>query len=295
IPYDCLRYENEDSIEQMGWAIGQEILKGARYVKKHPQLFAVYVTNFSCGPDSFLVGYFRDIMKNKPSLTLELDSHSADTGINTRIEAFLDIVERFKKLNIQDQEQSPFSPARLEIKRSQIRYISSEGVSVSLYDPRVKVVFPSMGRITTEIAAATFRGIGFNADSVPNPSFKTLLAGRGNTSCKECLPLILTVGSLLEYLEQRKDEKELTLYFMPTTSGGCRFSQYHVFLKKLVGKKQLKNVAFLSLNTANSYGGVMGTFDMIKIVYGLIIGDIMDDIKNVILALAKDKEKALQI
>jgi len=39
---------------------GQAVLKAARFVERHPQLFGCYITNFSCGPDSFLIGYFRE-------------------------------------------------------------------------------------------------------------------------------------------------------------------------------------------------------------------------------------------
>ena len=38
-------------------------------------------------------------MGKKPSLTLELDSHSADAGLNTRIEAFLDIIKSYRQIN----------------------------------------------------------------------------------------------------------------------------------------------------------------------------------------------------
>jgi hypothetical protein len=37
-------------------------------------------------------------MGNKPFLILELDSHVADAGLDTRIEAFLDMFDNFKKL-----------------------------------------------------------------------------------------------------------------------------------------------------------------------------------------------------
>ncbi|MCK5649957.1 MAG: CoA activase, partial [Gemmatimonadetes bacterium] len=88
LPYECLRFEEEDTLWNMSWAAGHDIIRASRFVKKHPQLFAAFITNFSCGPDSFLVGYVRDIMGNKPSLTLELDNHTADAGVNTRVEAF---------------------------------------------------------------------------------------------------------------------------------------------------------------------------------------------------------------
>jgi predicted CoA-substrate-specific enzyme activase len=303
LPFDCIRYEDEDCLENITWATGQEIIKAANFVKKHPQLFGVYITNFSCGPDSFLVGYFRDIMQTKPSLTLELDSHSADAGINTRIEAFLDIIERYKRSQMSDPIKAPFTQARLSVKGNKQFYISSEGEKYPLQHPRVKILFPSMGRTSTELMAATFRGLGFNSEAVTLPDFKILMIGRKNTSCKECLPLQLTTSSLINYLENRKkgrvtgnnnNDDELLLYFMPTTTGGCRFSQYSVFLNKLIEKKRLKNVALLTLTTENSYAGI-GTLNQVRLLKSIVISDIMDDIKNAIYVLAIDPDKGIQI
>ncbi|MBW2576259.1 MAG: activase, partial [Deltaproteobacteria bacterium] len=98
IPFDFLLFNNEKSKRHMYWGMGQRILQAARIVKRHPQLFGTFITNFSCGPDSFIIGYFRDIMGRKPSLTLELDSHTADAGLETRVEAFLDIIAAYRQL-----------------------------------------------------------------------------------------------------------------------------------------------------------------------------------------------------
>jgi predicted CoA-substrate-specific enzyme activase len=103
IPLDFLDLEEENSKRHMYWGMGKLIMKAARLVERHPQLFGTYITNFSCGPDSFMVGYFRDIMGRKPSLTLELDSHTADAGLETRVEAFLDIVQAYRHLVAQNQ------------------------------------------------------------------------------------------------------------------------------------------------------------------------------------------------
>ncbi|MEZ4579682.1 MAG: acyl-CoA dehydratase activase-related protein, partial [Desulfobacterales bacterium] len=67
IPFDFLPFENEPPTPGMYWGMGQIILKAARFVEKHPQLFGAYITNFSCGPDSFLISYFQSIMGRKPS------------------------------------------------------------------------------------------------------------------------------------------------------------------------------------------------------------------------------------
>jgi predicted nucleotide-binding protein (sugar kinase/HSP70/actin superfamily) len=62
-------------------------------VAKHPRLYGAYITNFSCGPDSFITRLLPGHHGAKPSLTLELDSHTADAGLDTRIEALLDVVQ----------------------------------------------------------------------------------------------------------------------------------------------------------------------------------------------------------
>ena len=43
-----------------------------------------------------MLHYIKWIMGTKPFLVLELDSHSADAGIDTRVEAFLDIIEGYQ-------------------------------------------------------------------------------------------------------------------------------------------------------------------------------------------------------
>ena len=59
--------------------------QGAYGTAADPQLFGVYITNFLCAPDSFIVSYFRRVMKQKPSLTLELDDDAARSVLILRL------------------------------------------------------------------------------------------------------------------------------------------------------------------------------------------------------------------
>jgi predicted nucleotide-binding protein (sugar kinase/HSP70/actin superfamily) len=74
----------------MFWQSGQRILAAARLIRRNPRLQAIYVTHFGCGPDSFLLSYFRREMGDQLYLELEMDDHTADAGVNTRCEAFFD-------------------------------------------------------------------------------------------------------------------------------------------------------------------------------------------------------------
>jgi len=297
IPFDFLPLNNERSKRHMYWGMGQILLKAARFVEKHPQLFGTFITNFSCGPDSFVVGYFREIMGKKPSLTLELDSHTADAGLETRIEAFLDIVASYRQLisskNIISTKNN-FRPAIAKIVKGVPMVTTSSGETVPMTDPRVRLMLPSMGRLASESAAAVFRGLGFNSFAHPEATETELLLGRSNTSCKECLPLILTTGTLLNYVRNEKKDNEILVYFMPTASGPCRFGQYHVFLGDMVKKFQIPDVAMLSLTSENAYAGMGAKFQAMG-WRSIVVSDTMEDVRSMLLANAVDTKKAMEV
>ncbi|MBW2406381.1 MAG: activase [Deltaproteobacteria bacterium] len=297
IPFDFLLFNREKSKRHMYWGMGQRILQVARVVKKHPQLFGTFITNFSCGPDSFIIGYFRDIMGRKPSLTLELDSHTADAGLETRIEAFIDIISAYRELTATQRVASKkrtFTLARTKLEKGIPKVITSSGKTLPMIHPRVKLLIPSMGKLTTESLAAVFRGLGYNAIAHP-PSNETILKlGRANTSCKECLPLILTTGTLLNFIYNERKEGDILVYFMLTGSGPCRFGQYRIFMEDLVKKQEIPDVALFSLTSENSYAGLGNDFHL-KAWCGVIVSDTMEDIRSMLLANAVDVESAIGI
>lgn len=99
IPMDFLPVDTidiTDNYPDMFWRSGQDILAAAKIVRNDPRLHAIYVTSFSCGPDSFILSFFRRIMGDKPFLELELDEHTADAGLITRCEAFFDSLKMGK-------------------------------------------------------------------------------------------------------------------------------------------------------------------------------------------------------
>jgi len=296
IPFDFLLSDHEKSKRHMYWGMGQRILQVARRIKNHPQLFGALITNFSCGPDSFIIGYFRDIMGRKPSLTLELDSHTADAGLETRIEAFLDIISAYRQL-VARQTATPekriFKPAQIKMENGIPKVTTSSGETLPMIHPRVKLLIPSMGKLATESLAAVFRGIGFNAIAFPPSDEKILKLGRANTSCKECLPLILTTGTLLDFIHNEKKDDDILVYFMLTGSGPCRFGQYQIFMEDLVRRQEIPNVALFSLTSENSYAGLGNDFHL-KAWWGVIVSDVMEDIRSMLLANAVDVESAIK-
>ena len=300
IPLDFLPIENENSKDHMYWGMGQLIMQASRFVVKHPQLFATFITNFSCGPDSFIIGFFRDIMGQKPSLTLELDSHTADAGLETRIEAFLDIVSAYRQLVYRKEIKShknrsaSYKPAQAKLVNGVPIVQTSSGDMIPFSDPRVTFMLPSMGRLSTEALSAAFNSVGFNTFPHPPADEAILKIGRANTSCKECLPLILTTGMMLNYIHNIKKDDEILVYFMATASGPCRFGQYFTFMSDLVNKYEITDVALFSLTSENSYAGLGSEFHSIA-WWAIVIADVMEDFRSMILANAVDINEAMVV
>ncbi len=92
IPQDFLdldKYDVQDVNSSMYWNLGHKIIAAAKLVGEHPNLHIIYITNFKCGPDSF-IKHFIVRASGKPFLTLQFDSHANDAGTMTRCEAYLD-------------------------------------------------------------------------------------------------------------------------------------------------------------------------------------------------------------
>jgi predicted CoA-substrate-specific enzyme activase len=92
IPLDFLVTGKEPLSElhsHMFWISGRKILEAARIAGTRPNLHLVYITNFKCGPDSYIKHFARDAA-GAPLLVLQFDGHGNDAGYMTRCEAYLD-------------------------------------------------------------------------------------------------------------------------------------------------------------------------------------------------------------
>lgn len=294
IPYDMLPFWDEEYPDSMYWEAGKKILKATNFVKKHPQLYPLYITNFSCGPDSLIITTFREMMGSKPSLTLELDSHSADAGINTRLDAFIDIIQNNRKAPKASSKNSNLDFKICElISINGLGYIQTpESKQIPLNSPNVKLLIPSMGDLAAPLFAAALRSLGFNAIALPEATHRTLQFGRSVSTGKECLPLILLAGGLLEWMEDNWNGRDYVTFFNVQGAGNCRLGQYPVFLRHLIRRKKWDKVAQMTLMNEDGFAGFGEDF-AVRGIQAIMASDVIDDVRSGILTLAKDPEKGL--
>ncbi|HEY7586829.1 MAG TPA: acyl-CoA dehydratase activase [Candidatus Deferrimicrobiaceae bacterium] len=92
IPIDFLPVDGidiRDIHDNMFWNYGRKIIAAARWCRSRPKFHLIYITNFKCGPDSF-IRHFITRASESPYLSLQFDGHGNDAGYMTRCEAYLD-------------------------------------------------------------------------------------------------------------------------------------------------------------------------------------------------------------
>jgi predicted nucleotide-binding protein (sugar kinase/HSP70/actin superfamily) len=92
VPMDFLPLDEEDISavnDNMFWDSGRRILAAALVARRYANLHLIYVSNFKCGPDSFIKSFLNEAACS-PSLVLQFDGHSNDAGFITRCEAYLE-------------------------------------------------------------------------------------------------------------------------------------------------------------------------------------------------------------
>jgi activator of 2-hydroxyglutaryl-CoA dehydratase/predicted nucleotide-binding protein (sugar kinase/HSP70/actin superfamily) len=218
IPIDCYPTgQDVPTFEGIYWGHGQRNLRAAHQVRRTDGIYAIWCSNYSCGPDSFNLHFFAHAMAGKPFAVIETDGHSGDAGTKTRIEAFLHCV-REDLARARGEARSENDLARLTRNSHDMNAIRRR---------RERLLIPRMGE-AAEAVAACLRGVGVDAEVLPLSDREALRTGRRHTSGKECVPMTITLGSLLNRLEREKDGARRFAFFMPTADGPCRFGVYNV-------------------------------------------------------------------
>ena len=238
-PYECLINPDdaEHDIPHMYWNYGERILNAAKIIKEIDNLYPVYFTNFSCGPDSFILSRFEDIMRGKPYLIIELDEHGSETGYLTRIEAFMDVISEKNRGKKEAGSDTKFFRTTWRKKER-------------------KLWFPYMIEYTPKLFAAAFRAWGFDSEALPVEDNAAFELGKQNTRGSECLPACTTIGAFLKKMNEIDADPARHALFMPTAQGPCRFGQYSVLHRSILDKNGYGSADIFSPTSTNSYLGM---------------------------------------
>ena len=250
-----------DAYPDMCWPFGQHILGSARIIREDPRLFAVYLTNHGCGPDTMLSHLFAEEMAGKPYLQVEVDEHFSKVGVITRVEAFLNALEHWDGAAGAENDAARAAgatvpavggaacggaagsiphgasvPAILTPHGASAPTLRGAPTSLSLaceLSHTVPVALPDLGPHARHVAE-WLRGRGLDVRLAPADS-RALDAGRAEATTKEYLTFTALLGQALV----AAGDTPGTQVVVPRTAGAEADSQYARVISGVLAKRGL--------------------------------------------------------
>jgi len=278
IPADCL---SPAGAGPTSWHFANQVMNAVNVVKQNPNLFLLCVSNFSCTIDAFTQSMLAAEMGSKPYLILEIDAHTADAGVQTRLEAFLDIVGNFRAG--ETGQGLAFLPCWLAPAG---RVIRSNGEQVPLSDPRVKLYFFNFSPYHSATFALAARWLGLHPGSFIPLQRNQLDRGLQYTSGRECLPLPICIGQLLQTHENREAD-EVSGFYMLQGGAPCVVDAYMDYLKRFISEQRMLDVFLFNPREENDYLGFDPNILAQHVSPAIVLADIMVEIDYVLQVIGK--------
>ncbi|MEQ8167799.1 MAG: acyl-CoA dehydratase activase [Candidatus Eremiobacterota bacterium] len=260
IPYDFLPLSEvklDRAFENVVWKNSHDLMRAALIARKH-NIPVIMLTNFGCGPDSFAMKYLDELLRGHPFMVLEVDEHTADAGVITRIEAFLDTIKVNHKT-----EPLKFRDYNIIIKRDLQIYnpfIPDPKIMSLLKDRTLYFHYVAPGM--NKIMESAFSIAGIKTKSLPPQDDRTEELGRKYASGLECHPFIVTTGDIVKLTEEPDFNPHKTAILLMSYDGCCRYSQYG-----LSYKIALNNLGFTDVLIVNPL--VSGRYEELSGMFGL--------------------------
>jgi predicted CoA-substrate-specific enzyme activase len=213
VPLDFLPLESvnpRDYSDRPYWLYENKLISAAAITASDPHLYGLWLTNFGCGPNSFIIHIVEDIMGGKPLGQLEIDEHAAEAGIVTRLEAFVDTIRGFARSAAKDERP------RKDIYRR---------AYPPVIDTKKTFIIPRMAP-HIELIGALLEGSGFRAVVLPEANERNLFYADKVTSGTECLPYRVTLGDFLRFWYEDGAGLKNVEAIMAGAYGPCRFGKY---------------------------------------------------------------------
>jgi len=205
---------------KMYWIQGQKKLAAIELLNKNKNLFGIDITYFACGPDTQINQQMR-CRTQKPFLTVEMDEHTGDAGIDTRLQAFFNTVKSY--LGIEAKQTGKVFSVKLK------------GLD-KIKDKKI-LVFPPMSKHNYALSAV-FNAYRIQSRVLEVSPDETMERARSCTYGLVCTPYLHTTEAMLNFMQKPGFDQEKFAFFQATSDcGPCRLGQYASLESLLFQKK----------------------------------------------------------
>ena len=258
IPQDFLPLESADISDAWPNAYSRQIQKklmAARLIRQDSRLRAVVLTYFACGPDSFGNPFFKDEI-GEPCYVMQIDEHTADAGVITRIEAFADTATPQRSQSwggISNPAPTSGTPSLGGPSLGDEVIRTNDAPITKVGGRRLWVPYANEA---ARMLAATMRAYGIDAETLPRSPDVGLNLARQAISEDVCLPALMTTEDMLYRVGQPDFDPAKEAFFQGNAEGPCRFGMYSMLQRRILDKLGHKNVDIVTLGSKSEHGGL---------------------------------------
>jgi predicted CoA-substrate-specific enzyme activase len=298
IPGDALSLESRASQRNV-WHYTQTAMAAVEYARSHSDRYVCDISCFSCGPDAIIHHRLRRELEGQPFCFLEIDSHTAHAGIETRVGAFLDIIEDI--VEARRRHAVPVTPAtrrvtpaRLEYDGTRASIVTGSGRRLALDAPEVVHVSLADGpQFVSDVYAGFYASIGWRWKFSPNTDAEALQYAKRVCSGRECLPFLSMVGKAVKYLETRPPG-EVTVFQLLDQEGPCQIGAWYDAAPIIFERLGEGNAVVGWPTPKNNFLGQGNKLGAMKVA-AYVLSDVVAEMRSALRCLAKDRGAALAI
>lgn len=145
------------------------------------------------------------------------------------------------------------------------------------------ILVPNMLPMHFEMIMQVLRNYGYNMELLKTGGHRIPDTGIKYCHNDACYPAVLVIGQFIDALQSGKYDPHKVALIMFQTGGGCRASNYIFLIRKALEKAGYGYVPVISLNLLGlekHSGFKLTPGKLLRMVYGIIIGDLLMSLVN---------------
>jgi predicted CoA-substrate-specific enzyme activase len=308
LPVDLLPMGDGERHPRNVWHFTQQMMNAVHHAKKNPNVHLCFVSCYSCLPDACVHHKIREELAGMPFCYLEMDSHTARLGFDTRLDAFLEIIEnqraraskkRFLPAKAGAPERGrPAAERKVTLARFSPGHdcvIDSDGERVPFDDQRVTHISPfPFNPYTSQMLANVYRKRGWNFRMLGDLNREALQHASRLCSGRECLSTAALTGPVCRDIARNGKSDGISVYYNYDQVTPCQDAAWPMEWETFARRLNLRNTVFMASPTKdNKYLGEGDAFAR-EFLYSIHLGDLFTEAEGTLACIARNANGALE-
>ena len=239
---------------------------------ENPKLEYVQIVSFGCGHDAVISDEISRLMmerSGKSPLILKMDESDVSGPLNIRIKSFAETVKAQRKKGLQfykpGQKAYDVVFSREEKKREKT------------------ILVPNVSWAFAQTATAAIRSVGYRVEAMPLAGGRAIHLGKKYVHNDMCFPAQINIGEFLACLDKGLYDPDEVVLALAKAQCDCRLAHYAMMARQALDDAGYSRIPIVTTDedTKNMHPGFkLGPFFELRMCWGLIMNDVLEDLRR---------------